>query len=264
MFEEPVVVTQLSGYVSVVEQLSRLWRHPEATWYLHPWFRGHRRSDWPLLPSVYRHQEREAGVGSEFFNEAELLDMFKRRAPRYLDHQPRTHWEWVSLMQHHGLPTRLLDWTESALVALHFAVRESKGDEDAAVWALNPWWINKHVFREFTLFSADSSKVDSWQSGSGVPPTLPNPPIAVWAPHDGHRILAQRGAFTIHGDDRKGLDKLAAEMPSADHQLCKLTIPAVAIEGLRRELTLNGITESLIFPELDGLCRELKRRFFDV
>jgi len=122
MFEKPVLITQLSEYVTVVDQLSRLWRPPEAPWYLHPWFRGHRCSRWPLLPSAFRYK-REAGVGSDFFSEAELLDMFKRRAPRYLDHQPGTHWEWVSLMQHHGLPTRLLDWTESALVALHFAIR---------------------------------------------------------------------------------------------------------------------------------------------
>jgi hypothetical protein len=262
MFEKPVVVTQLSEYVSVVDRLSRLWRHPEASWYLHPWFRGHRCSDWPLLPSAYRY-ERDAGVGSEFYNEAELLDMFKRRAPRYLDHQPSSHWEWVSLMQHHGLPTRLLDWTESALVALHFAIRESTADEDAAVWAMNPWWVNKQEFKEFTLFSADSSRADRWQTRDGAPAKLPPTPIAVWAAHDGNRILAQRGAFTIHGDDREGLDKLAAEMPNTDRQLCKLTIPKGAIEDLRRELALNGITESLIFPELDGLCRELKRRFFD-
>jgi len=129
------------------------------------------------------------------------------------------------------------------------------------VWARNPWWTNKRVFRNFDLFSADSSKAKRWQS---VGTKLPSSPIAVWAAHDGHRILAQRGAFTVHGSDQQGLDKLAAAIPNKDHQLCKLTVPDAAIRNLRRELALNGITESLIFPELDGLCRELKRRFFDV
>jgi hypothetical protein len=69
------------------------------------------------------------------------------RAPSLIATPPQDPWDWYFLMQHSGAPTRRLDWTEGSLIALYFAVRDAARDNDAsadaAVWVLDPWWLNK-------------------------------------------------------------------------------------------------------------------------
>jgi len=252
-------ITQLADYVAIVKHLSRLWAEKGADWFVHPWFRGHADESWKLQPGVYRYQKVQ-GVGAEYYNELKLLDTFKLRAPRFIERMPANDWEWWGLMQHHGLPTRLLDWTESSLIALHFAVRDNDLKRDAAVWAMNPWWLNKQRFGEYVLFATDQKQAAGWHVGS----LTEERPIALLPAHGNSRIHAQRGSFTVHGHDPEGLDRLAVTEVSKDVHLCKFTIPRSAIVELRDELALAGIADSLIYPELDGLCRELKRRFFHV
>ena len=101
---------------------------------------------------------RGGGLGAEYYSEATLLEKFRASAPTYLERLPATDWEWLFLMQHYGLRTRLLDWTESSLIALYFAIRDNSGDVDAAVWAMNPWWLNRQTFGEYALFPADDPR----------------------------------------------------------------------------------------------------------
>jgi FRG domain-containing protein len=200
-----------------------------------------------------------SGIGADYYSEAQLLDTFKLRARRYLDHAPRSDWEWLFEMQHHGLPTRLLDWTESYLVALYFAVRDADGKHDAAVWATNPWWINRQALGDYKLFSADAPDASPWQPG--VPrDKLPSSVLAIRPVYGSARIQAQRGVFTIHGTNVSGLDSLINM--SADACMRKFVPPAPSIYRIHGELTRAGITESLVLPELPGLCRELKNFFF--
>lgn len=102
-----------------------------------PWWRGLANSDWPLSPSLYhkRMAYKECSMARAFIKQASVRH---NSVPPVNDNS-----NWMFLMQHYGLPTRLLDWTESPLVALHFAVTDSKQEgNDAAVWGLCPGLLN--------------------------------------------------------------------------------------------------------------------------
>ena len=94
------------------------------------WFRGHAVLNWKLVPSLAR-------VASHLGAESALIKRFMQNATPYLDVIPREEWEWMFLMQHHRAGTRLLDWSESPLVALYFAVHESSKKSNGAVWCLD-------------------------------------------------------------------------------------------------------------------------------
>jgi FRG domain len=132
-----MVIKSVEDFTAVASRLRDQWTNLVL-----PWFRGHQNAEWDLVPKFYRKPPRD--LAREF----EIREEFITSAPALCDIQPANEWEWYFLMQHYGAPTRLLDWTDGALIALYFAVRENRGDCSAAVWALNPWWLNGRVIRK--------------------------------------------------------------------------------------------------------------------
>lgn len=255
-------VSSLSAYVQGVERLVEAWTPRGVDWYVQPWFRGHADSSWPLVPGWYRQSNPSRGPGADYYNEATLLEQFQLRAPIHLERLPTTDWEWLFVMQHYGLRTRLLDWTESSLIALYFALRDNKGGVDAAVWVMNPWWLNAQTYGKYLLFAADDKRAESHapvRPGRTLKAALP---LAITPIRSSIRISAQRGVFTIHGTERGGLDRLARGRGAKRPCMQEIVIPRGHIISIRQELAIAGISESLIFPELEGLCRELKTDFF--
>jgi hypothetical protein len=256
-------ITDLGGFLGAVRQLLDEWTLPDADWYPTLWFRGHGDANWSLVPGWQRFDSLGKGPGVDWYNEGTLLRDFSLRAPRYLQAVPSNNWEWLFLMQHYGLPTRLLDWTESALIGLYFALRDHRGSCDAAVWVLNPWWLNKQSLGKYEVPAAGDPLMTDWApSADGhVKGRLP---VAITPVHATVRISVQKGFFTIHGTEREALDRLAQGRRDDRPQLRKLTIRKGAIEEMRRDLSIAGITETVIFPEVDGLCREIKAGFFGI
>jgi hypothetical protein len=104
------------------------------------WFRGHSRTGWHLEPGLSRIGKLAA--------ETQVTKRFKQNAYQFLSHIPQHEWEWMFLMQHYGVPTRLLDWTENPLIALYFATREDGFEAGerrpgAAMWCLFPRKLNE-------------------------------------------------------------------------------------------------------------------------
>lgn len=234
------------------------------------WFRGNQRSQFKLVPSLYRHPTTKTETDFRKL-ERDLMARFRQRSIPYHSRDLRDDWEALFFMQHYGVPTRLLDWTENPLVALHFALMLSRGSvacrasTPAIVWVLDPFAWNRaalhHVsYRDGPLTAGDDNL-------KGYVPALPTGtamsefPVALYGAHNSPRIVAQQGAFTIFGASRRPMEKLigTGRFPSSALS-CIITHPA-RIASMRNSLLNLGITETVVFPDLDGLARETKRYF---
>lgn len=220
----------------------------------HTWYRGHANEAWELLPSLVR---RTGGVEVE----AALMKRFKQNAYRFIDFDPRSEWEWLFLMQHHGVPTRLLDWTESPLFALWFAVADKSREEtDACIWCLNPVALNHEIAR-ITLSSAH--ELLAFADDMELEPYLVSKlatggelrPVAGIAPRQFERVYAQQGVFTIHHRDVTPLEGMVRPGGGVANHLKKLVIPAASKPRLREELSRLGVTELAVFPELPNVAK---------
>jgi hypothetical protein len=221
-----------------------------------PWFRGHDRASDTLTPRRYRYR---------IVDEDEIRSEFKRRTTQLIPgSQPRSEWERYFVMQHYGLPTRLLDWSEGALFALHFAIVSNRGRSDAAVWVLDPFWLNGRVISNDKLLPDPDDDRDKDVLRQYLPDPFPKKkiifpdlPIALQPPHVDRRIAAQLSSFTIHGKEQSGLEIVANR--DTNSRLAKIRIPRVALKRMREQLIDSGITETTVYPDLYGLGLELTR-----
>lgn len=260
MAKRKLVAKNVPEFLKLVGDLTKPW-FSEATW--GPWFRGQRDAGWDLVPSMYRGDSPKRGIRTL---EDEIRQEFEVRAPSLSEERPRNLWDWYFLMQHSGAPTRLLDWTEGALIALYFAVR-NKPDEasDAAVWVLDPWELNRFVLGEAEVIppgaEAGLLKDDADRYKPWLPARYENPgaltkelPIAVYPTHFARRISSQRSCFTVHGSAKDGFRRLPK---GASERLAKIVVPGSAAREIDHSLSIAGIDEITIFPDLDGLGRWL-------
>ncbi len=234
--------TSVSQYLSIVSGLIAEWSSPESG-EIRPWFRGHKRADWNLVPGEFRFTD---------INPDEIRSEFVLKARALLDDSPTTDWEWYFLMQHHGLPTRLLDWTAGSLIGLHFAVCHDTGESDAAVWVLDPWRLNKWSISKSELVLSADSAAKKYLHPVYHQKKIPRRPIAIVPPYNSPRITVQRGAFSVHGSNRDGIDEQFAT------RLAKIHLAKDCCIEMRRELRCAGISEFTLFPDLDGLSRDIR------
>jgi hypothetical protein len=120
-----------------------------------PWFRGEENADWStaLKPKLYRTKPNKYKL-KEILRQEQDLRLKRRGSQLAGEGKPSDHWERYFLMEHYGVPTRLLDWSDGALVALYFALKPVRGSQEAAVYMLDPWWLNKIVYKEFPTAKA--------------------------------------------------------------------------------------------------------------
>jgi len=210
------------------------------------WFRGADREHDPI-PSLFRY---------EYANESEIRREFRRRGIQMVaEREPQDEWEWYFLMRHHNAPTRLLDWTDSALIALYFALRSPLPEATPpAVWVLNPAKLNEVVCNTDSIVLSNEPQAAGYLPQPGREELRPELPIAVDPIHVSRRLAVQRSRFTIHGCDRNGLITIAARHAGI---LFRIGIESNSASTILNDLRTCGVSETTIFPDLEGLSREL-------
>lgn len=213
------------------------------------WYRGHGNSDYELLPSFHRPDIAK-------MSELEYIKKFKQDAKLLADSpKPEKDYEWLFLMRHYETPTRLLDWSENALTAAFFSVKDSVNtrEHDGVFWILLPLELNK-LSRVDTLPSFDENEIET-------SPYLPKSSelsratktLAILAPRNSMRMQAQQSVFTI--DAHNNTIPLECQM---DGYLWKYIIPKEFKEKIRKELKLIGINIFQLYPELERIHEKLE------
>lgn len=222
------------------------------------YFRGHRVSTWPLLPSLARVRptaQARARLTSDVARETTVYTHFLTRAGDLIP-AGSDPWSVAFSMQHHGLPTRLLDWTTSLAVALFFAIRESDGTGTSAIWILNPFTLNQQSISRYELFHPSDLHGNYEDYFVSRKFRLEGPVVAIYPLRHNPRVFRQQSGFTLHEDLTSGVDMLFPQV------VRKVEIPPAALIGARRFLQLAGVSAFSLFPDLDALARELKDDYF--
>lgn len=214
------------------------------------WFRGHSKEEYKLVPGYYRNDFQTS--------EETLMIRFKQSASLLVENAQREEFDWMFLMQHYGVPTRLLDWTDSALVALYFCCSKNEKD-NGAIWLLKPAKLNEMSnikdendggylpsFQDELLSPYQTNQLNAGQR-------VRQKPIAVIANRNNARLQAQLGNFTIHHNVRDAIEDI-----QANDALTKITVTAEAKGTLRDNLEMLGITKFQLFPELASVGEILK------
>ncbi len=224
-----------------------------------PWFRGQGYAEKPPMPGILRE-----GTG---INERSITERFANLAPIFGTTPTRTMYdEWLYLMQHVGVPTRLLDWSEGALIGLYFAVQSATENVDPGVWLLHPLKLNEVTLGEEIFpdskHPAFQSRCDlAFGQRKGAPRDC-DLPIAIIPTYIHPRMRSQRGCFTLHGSRKANFEAIADESGLLKAGFFKkYRVPSESAVEILSDLRLLGITHSTLFPDHDGLAVDLKQAF---
>jgi hypothetical protein len=248
-------------------------------------FRGHGIAEWRLETALERACLGNAAVGNAdspdgpavapmsilpHAFEREALLRFQRRAHHYIPNPPDDEdvLDWLALMQHHGVPTRLLDWTLSPYVALYFAFETSLPDTDCAVWAINTGWLAERA-RQKSLSDpgvpADPHEraLNEYLNHCLFNAENPNVVVVANPIRMNERVAAQQGVFLCDlsyvGAFTITLQKmLVMPMPPSSPVIWKFVIKTAQRDKFVRELNRMNINGASLFPGLDGFARSLK------
>jgi hypothetical protein len=213
------------------------------------WFRGHPESHRSLTPAALRPKTVD-GRKSALSLIADFMRIAEAKLPRLPD--PNDDFKWVQIAQHYGLPTRLLDWTESATTALYFACLMPTSD--GIVFMIKPTELNSvGELAEARILDpqADRKLILKFLRWGPRERKRRSYPVAVNPVWESERIIVQRGTFTLHGS-MFSLDN--ARVPS----IVAIPIFRESKLRLRTELRRIGVDEMTLFPELEHSCRHLK------
>lgn len=279
---QTVEIDSLGEYVNAIDSILREWVGEDCGL----WMRGVPNISYETVPGV---------VWLAVDDELSIVDEFLISYQPLTDSITRSNWELYALMQHYGLPTRLLDWTRSPLTALYFALEQPLSrDTERAVWGIDPFQLNKintgigYVPVPGARYAGRGVYVDPYlplplredtqpaaalgmsvplqllppetKSPYDTPVPIPEAPVAIEPPMSNRRILAQQGCFTMHGSSSKPVTSYFCSPDVKDPHLVLFTINGEEKRNRLLSALYNlGFREELIYQDLASLSRRIVR-----
>jgi hypothetical protein len=241
----------ISNITELSTQVEKLFISSKSRW----WFRGHEDAkNYTLLPKV-----RRPGYTPEV--ERYLFYYFYPRASLRYSKCPADNdlAGWLALMQHYGLPTRLLDWTWSPLVAAFFATQDFRlnTSQDGCIWAIEPCRLNKSQRLGAIFPPLNAEMIRPFLEPARYSKAKEKNKIAAATPMETDlRMLVQQGAFTVHSSTKE-LDQLRGSA----RWLRKIMIPREYKSRIAKELDILGFRSADLFPNLDNLAKEAMAQY---
>ena len=259
-----MIIETIEDLLSIVRELSET--HEKRIF-----FRGQPDSTKNLIPSIQRPEYKF------YESEVHMTNNFYVKVKPVLKDSPRkkNYAAWLSLMQHYGLPTRLLDWSISPLIALYFAVEQYENvkymKSDACVWALFPKTLNDREIPRNSKYKGivypsddrivNNMAVRAFKEDEPIDKRCEDKIIACYSIENNLRMYKQQSAFTIHNSKRI-MNRLYT-----DDVLIQMIIPSNKRKYLLDSLELLGITRSFVYPDIENIAAEVKeyyQRKYDV
>ena len=265
------------------------------------YFRGQSKratEGYPLTPSVARYKHLGSlSLPEREQKECEVLETFSNHLLTYVQHRPQTAWEELAIAQHHGLPTRFMDWTTNPLVALYFAVRNTSGrNADSAVYVLisNPkryadlkrgQAAQVKPVGDAATESASEPEDDAYADFSTDDATPVTATVDTTASADSTELSADVGPLElptpfkiseniiydpphvsprIRAQDGVLLACWQPMQPLDEKDYLEIVIKQAAHEDIRRRLDQYGVFDKQLFPDLDGIAKWLKYRAYEI
>ena len=254
---EHLEVADISGLLNQVLRIAQTLPDGRFLWY-----RGHACRTYHLIPKIMRDNKSAEEV---FDREKRLMTRFRQRSMAYWPAgYPQNDWEHLFAMQHYGMPTRLLDWSENLFVASHFALESTpthshEGACIPVVWCVDPiaWNRSAPMLKEYGdaihVLTTVDDEIEAYRPLSTK--RRCRSPVAIFGAHNSGRIVAQRGTFMAWGCEPLPLESFIEEHGA---NVWRIEITGKR-EQLASELRHLGFTETMVFPELTSLSLELSR-----
>ncbi|MCH7965023.1 MAG: FRG domain-containing protein [Bacteroidetes bacterium] len=247
-------IKSIAEYLNYIDYLNKKWRNHEL------WYRGVLNKDYKLVPSIYRDEIWKYNITFAY----NLFNEFIRPARSFnKDYVNFNKWEWYQLQQHYGLPTRLLDWTQGSLIALYFSVRKLEHSISPSVWVINPFklnyisiGINKVLYTDKLIQDKDDSIIEKFIYDDK---DLQEYPVAILPTYLDNRLSSQKSTFTVHGLSRDGIEQFLFK--NNKNNVVQLLLDPSQSKIIKDQLSEAGISEYTLFPDLEGLSRELKYNY---
>ncbi|GAB6709587.1 FRG domain-containing protein [Bacillus cereus] len=251
----------------ILEEIALFRRESMSNWI---WFRGHSNEDYKLDSGLFRtsNKNEKLRLGEYLSIENQLIVNFKQQSSTFIRED---NIDLQFHMQHHGLKTRLLDWTDSLGTALYFAFESWDYDKEtnACIWLLDPFALHRHLQGITTIETADSirnideEEVDGkiWNLSDVFRNTSAEYTFPMYPSKNNARLLVQNGYFTVQSNRLEDLEvELERGCPEYKEKILKkITLSPDLVECIYEYLTLSGINHFTVYNDVDGLSKYLNK-----
>ncbi len=242
-------ICSIDDLINEIKELKRIYGKQPI------WFRGQEDKGWHLIPSIQR--------GDLYSKETFITNDFYIYVNQIEDNMPtKTNYAaWMSLMQHYGLPTRILDWSSSPLIACYFALEKNRDkSNDACVWVLIPRKVNiKEGFGgcvyPIDAYTVQQMLVPAFKSNYKIEKKFKDKIIACHSVEKNLRMYSQQSSFTVHNSE-----KLLEDICDSK-TLFKLNIPCKYKQEFYESVNILGISTSFIYPDMEHVSRDIIHKY---